>query len=215
MSRAEPPLDRVPGEIARFLRCATPAAWFEAALEDQPTLLLDHANCEKKAASTALGMMFRYDLEPQLAAQMSRLAREELRHFEMVEQILDQRGIARRRLSPSRYAGGLHELVRGQEPQRLVDRLIVGAFIEARSCERFARIAPLLDPKLCAFYTGLLNSESRHFSLYLEFARQYRASGDDVDLRIRVIGEREADLITSPDSQLRFHSGSPITSNSV
>ncbi len=215
MNRAKHVTDAVPEEINRFLRCTTPAAWFEAAREDQPTLLLDHANCEKKAASTALGMMFRYDLEPQLATQMSRLAREELRHFEMVEQILDQRGIARRRLSPSRYAGGLHEVVRAQEPQRLVDRLIVGAFIEARSCERFARIAPLLDPELGAFYTGLLNSESRHFSLYLEFARQFCQRGDDIDLRIGIIGQREAELVMSPDPQLRFHSGSPIASNSV
>ncbi|MGD9342237.1 MAG: tRNA-(ms[2]io[6]A)-hydroxylase [Chromatiales bacterium] len=215
MSRAMRAADPVPREVAGFLRCATPPAWFEAALGDQPTLLLDHANCEKKAASTALGMMFRYELRPDLAAQMSRLAREELRHFEMVEQLLDERGIERRRLSPSRYAGGLHELVRGEEPHRLVDRLVVGAYIEARSCERFARIAPMLDSQLNAFYTGLLNSESRHFMLYLDFARRFCAPGDDIELRIQVIGERESALITSPDPQLRFHSGLPMTSNSL
>jgi tRNA-(ms[2]io[6]A)-hydroxylase len=133
----------------------------------------------------------------------------------MVEQLLDKRGIERRRLSPSRYAGGLHELVRGEEPHRLVDRLVVGAYIEARSCERFARIAPMLDSQLNAFYTGLLNSESRHFMLYLDFARRFCAPGDDIELRIQVIGEREAALITSPDPQLRFHSGLPMTSNSL
>ncbi len=204
----------VPAAVSDFLPCATPDAWFVAAAGDLPTLLLDHANCEKKAASTALGMMFRYELETALAATMSRLAREELRHFEQVEKIIDRRGVARRRLSPSRYAGALHRQVRAGEPGRLIDRLIVGAFIEARSCERFARIAPMLDAELAGFYQGLLNSESRHFTVYLELARAYASDAVEVDSRVAAIAHAETALVTEPDSELRFHSGPPIASNS-
>ncbi|MGW8368358.1 MAG: tRNA isopentenyl-2-thiomethyl-A-37 hydroxylase MiaE [Gammaproteobacteria bacterium] len=206
---------RVPAAVSDFLPCASPDAWFAAAARDLPTLLLDHANCEKKAASTALGMMFRYELETALAARMSRLAREELRHFEQVEKIIDRRSIARRRLAPSRYASALHRLVRADEPSRLIDRLIIGAFIEARSCERFARIAPMLDAELAGFYQGLLNSESRHFTVYLELARAYASDPGEVDSRVAAIGEAETELITEPDTELRFHSGPPIASNNA
>ena len=203
----------VPEAISAFLRCETPAAWFDAAVGDQDTLILDHANCEKKAASTALGMMFRYELRTGLAAQMSRLAREELRHFEQVERVITRRGIVRRRLSPSRYAGELHRAVRGDEPGRLIDQLVVGAFIEARSCERFARIAPLLDAELGTFYRGLLNSESRHFRVYLSFAREFADTPTAVGARVAFFADLEAELVCRPDPQLRFHSGVPIASN--
>ncbi|PCJ28622.1 MAG: tRNA-(ms[2]io[6]A)-hydroxylase [SAR86 cluster bacterium] len=195
-------------DIKKFLLCDTPDAWLTEAIKQQPCLLIDHANCEKKAAATAMNLMYRHTTKPELLKKMSQLAREELLHFEQVVEILQARGIKYTRLSPSRYASSLRELIRDNEQQQLVDTLIVGAVIEARSCERFYRIAPLLDAKLEKFYTSLLKSESRHFLDYLSLAKLY--SDDDIDARVRKFLETEADLITSPDDCFRFHSGVPV-----
>lgn len=190
-----------------LLGMPTPDAWFAAAAADLDTLLVDHAHCEKKAASTALHFMFRYPEHQALISRMSRLAREELRHFEQVLKILEKRGSGFRYLSPSRYAGGLRDLVRVGEPDRLVDLLIIGAFIEARSCERFARLAPRLPEDLARFYAGLCESEARHFRVYLALAERY--AGGSVDARVEEIRQREAELATAPDTEFRFHSGLP------
>lgn len=200
----------VPSAITDFLAGPTPDAWVEAALSRQDELLLDHANCELKAASTALGFLYRYPERTALAQRMSRLAREELRHFEQVRQIMDDRGIVFERLSASRYAGGLRDVVRPGEPDRLLDLLLVGALIEARSCERFARIAPRLPADLGRFYAGLLASEARHFEHYLAFARKETGvSGTTVETRLETLQKLEAELISAPDPQFRFHSGPP------
>ena len=194
-------------EIRAFLPCDTPRAWIEEALQEHDLLLIDHANCEKKAAGTAISLLYKYVDQPDLLHRMSRLAREELRHFEQVLDIMAERGVEYIHLSASRYAAGLHETIRKQEPHKLVDTLIVGAFIEARSCERFAALAPYLDPELEKFYISLLKSEGRHFKDYLTLAR--RVAGGDIDDRIAVIAAREKQLIEAPDSQFRFHSGPP------
>ena len=132
----------VPEIISEVLNAETPDAWINEARDRVPELMLDHANCELKAASTALGFLYRYPDRPALAQRMSRLAREELRHFEQVRSIMQDMGISFDRLTASRYAGGLRAAVRDQEPHKLMDLLLVGALIEARSCERFAKIAP-------------------------------------------------------------------------
>ena len=194
-------------DIRAVLPCATPDAWIAAALANLELLLIDHANCEKKAASTALNLMFRYAGDVSFLRGMSRLAREELRHFEQVIALLEKRGIVYRRLDASRYASGLRELVRTHEPARLVDTLIAGAFIEARSCERFAALAPHLDAELQAFYRSLLRAESRHFRDYLGNARK-AAGAVDMTPRIAAFAARERELIESPDPVFRFHSGS-------
>ena len=168
-------------------------------------MLIDHAHCEKKAASTALSLMYRYVDHPTLLNKMSRLAREELRHFEQVLAILKRRGIRYGHLSPSRYARGLRDEVRQEEPGRLVDVLIVGAFIEARSCERFACLLPHLDGELTDFYGSLLKSEARHFQDYLGLAES--AAGEPIESRIAVFAGLEASLIEIPDQEFRFHSG--------
>jgi tRNA 2-(methylsulfanyl)-N6-isopentenyladenosine37 hydroxylase len=202
-------LSVAPRELREFLGAPTPQGWVDAAAASTAleTLLVDHANCEKKAASTALAMLFRYEAHEALSERLSRLAREELRHFEQVRQLMRARGIAWRRVPASRYAAGLAAAARKAEPGRLVDRLIVGAFIEARSCERFALLAPRLDPELGRFYAGLLASEARHFRHYLELARGFDPAG--VDARVAAIRSVENDLATSPDTELRFHSGPP------
>ena len=194
--------------IEAVLPCPTPDAWLQAACAQPALLLIDHANCEKKAAGTALNLLYRYVDRPELLYRMSRLAREELRHFEQVISILGKRGIEYVQIPPARYAAGLHKLVRTHEPARLVDTLIVGAFIEARSCERFAKLAPLLDGELERFYVGLLNSEARHFQAYLKLAERYAAG--PIDDRIAVFAERERELIEAPDEVFRFHSGPPM-----
>ena len=193
-------------EIHRFLLCPTPLEWVECALENPQILLIDHANCEKKAAGTALNLMYRYVENIDLLKCMSRLAREELRHFEQVIAIMQDRGIPYRQITASRYAAELRKEVRTSEPGRLVDTLIVGAVIEARSCERFAALAPRLDGELASFYLSLLKSEARHFRDYLNLAAQAGAEGE-IDERSRVFLEKDKTLIQGPDEEFRFHSG--------
>jgi tRNA-(ms[2]io[6]A)-hydroxylase len=195
-------------EIHQFLACPTPAAWVQAALADQETLLIDHKNNEYKAASTAMALMAKYGQELDLINFMSRLAREELVHHEQVLRIMKKRRIELRPVSASRYASGLRKLVRNHEPQKLVDTLVVGAFIEARSCERFEALVPHLDEELGKFYGGLLKSEARHFQGYLKLAYQY-GEESDVARVIERVREAERELIESPDQEFRFHSGVP------
>lgn len=192
-------------EIHDFLPCRTPQQWIENALANQDLMLIDHAHCEKKAASTALSLMYRYVDNTELLNKMSRLAREELRHFEQVLAIMKKRGVTYDHLTPARYAAGLRQEVRAEDPGRLVDVLVVGAIIEARSCERFATLAPHLDEKLADFYNSLLKSEARHYQDYLKLAQQ--ANGGAVDHRVKAFLDIEHYLITEPDTEFRFHSG--------
>jgi tRNA-(ms[2]io[6]A)-hydroxylase len=194
--------------VDRFLGCATPRAWVKVAAVQQELLLIDHANCEKKAAATALNLMFRYgERLPDLQEALSKLAREELRHFEQVTRIMRRRGIAYRPLTAARYAEGLRRHLRKRDPERLTDLLVIGAFIEARSCERFDALVPVLDEELAGFYRGLHAAEARHFQLYLGMAERYGAG--DVAERLEVFREAEAELINSEDKVFRFHSGIP------
>ncbi len=196
-------------EIHEFLGCRTPDAWITAALADQQTLLIDHKNCEFKAASTALSLMTKYSTYVDLLNAMSRLAREELVHHEQVLRIMKRRKIGLRPVSAARYASGLRKVVRTHEPHKLVDTLVVGAFIEARSCERFEALVPHLDEELGKFYFGLLKSEARHFQNYLKLAYQY-GDARDVDQAIERVRTAERELIESPDTEFRFHSGVPM-----
>lgn len=193
-------------DIQAFLTCATPDRWIENALENQSLMLIDHANCEKKAASTALSLINRYTYNFELLNKMSRLAREEMRHFEQVIALMKRRKIPYEHVSASRYAAGLRDLVRRDDPAKLIDVLIIGAFIEARSCERFALLAPHLDAELETFYLSLLKSEARHYQDYLTLAKTV-AGEVSIEDRIELIAERERELIESADTQFRFHSG--------
>jgi tRNA-(ms[2]io[6]A)-hydroxylase len=192
-----------------ILRAATPPAWVDAALGNLPTLLLDHANCEKKAASTALALIFAYPEDRPLNIALARLAREELKHFEQVERLMKKLDIAHQRVKPGRYAGELRKLVRTHEPKRKLDLMIVHALIEARSCERFRLLtAKLPDGGMRDLYEQLERSEARHFEIYLEFAaREFDAA--EIEARVELMAAREAELATAPDTELRFHSGPP------
>ena len=206
--RARNPVDLSP--LLDFLPCQTPRDWVKEAArpENLPLLLVDHANCENKAAATALNLMFRYVEHGPLLQKLSRLAREELRHFEQVHEIIVRREINYTPLSASRYAQGLRELVSKNEPMRLVDTLLVGAIIEARSCERFSALLPVLDEELAEFYESLLRSEARHFRDYLSYAETV-SSKALVQERLEPLLAREAELIQDGDEGFRFHSGPP------
>ena len=192
-------------EIKQFLGSETPDAWVQNALANQDLLLIDHAHCEKKAATTALNLINRYPHDDDLLHKMSRLAREELRHFEQVLKFIKKRKLRYTNLTASRYAAKLREQVRTHEPGKLADILIIGAFIDARSCERFAKIAHLLEEDLADFYVSLLKSESRHYQDYLSLAGKYEKK--DLEGRVAFFREIENQLIAEGDEQFRFHSG--------
>ena len=212
--------------VLAFLRCRTPQAWLDRALSGLSDLLLDHATLELKAAQQAQKLIWKYgtgsrrlsgvpdQVRIELVKKMSRLAREELKHFERVVRLLERRSIPYRTLSASRYAAALHAEIRDEEPARLVDTLIVGAIIEARSCERFAALAPSLaerDRELARFYESLLVSEARHFEDYLQLARSVGGAEahDEIEMRIDAFLRLESRLVSTPDNEHRFHSGVP------
>jgi len=194
-----------------ILLASTPPAWVDYAVEHWPVLLVDHANCEKKAASTALSLMFAYPDDRMLTGVMSRLAREELRHFEQVQRLMDKLGVPFARQRPGRYAAGLRAAMGKVEPQRKLDVLLVGALIEARSAERFRLLVPRLPEPVAELYMSLERSEARHFELYLDLARRADTSEGKVESerRLAALATREAELATEPDSVFRFHSGTP------
>ena len=193
--------------INNFLACETPDAWCQAALQNPEILLVDHANCEIKAASTAMNLIYKWKDKPDLLNKLSRLVREEMRHFEQVLAFIEKRDIDYINVSASRYAAGMRSVCRNNEPYKLIDTLICGAFIEARSCERFAKLYPLLDDELGKFYASLLRSEARHFEDYLTLAQKY--SDEPIDDRIQLFREKDEELVLSEDQEFRFHSGVP------
>lgn len=142
-----------------------------------------------------------------LIDKMVLLIKEELHHFCQVLEIMDSYGIEYENISSSRYAKGLLQHVKTYEPNALVDKIICGAFIEARSCERFAKLAPYVDKKLGDFYISLLRSEARHYQDYLKLAESI--TGLDISVRVDYFATVEADLISSPDEDFKFHSGKP------
>jgi len=193
-----------------LLRAATPDAWIAEACAYPELLLIDHANCEKKAASTALALMFAYAEDLELTDKMSRLAREELRHYEQVAKMIGALKITPQRLAPGRYATQLRRLVASSEPQRELDLMICGAFIEARSCERFAALQTAIAAPLDDLFRSLQEAESRHYHLYLDLAERAAARANlSLGERIAAFAVREARLITDPDPVFRFHSGPP------
>lgn len=200
-------VEEIMQDILSFLKCPTPAGWIDAAMQNLSVLLIDHANCEKKAASTAMSMMYKYIDRKELLAKMSKLAREELVHFDQVTKLMYERNIEYTAISAARYASGLHKLVRKEEPYQLIDKCIIGAIVEARSCERFAALIPHLDETLGKFYYSLLRSEGRHYRDYIGLAKLY--SSEPINDRIEEFLIAEKELIESDDTEFRFHSGVP------
>jgi tRNA-(ms[2]io[6]A)-hydroxylase len=150
-----------------------------------------------------------------LIDKMVLLIKEELHHFCQVLEIMVNRNIPFDGITAGRYAKGMMKHVTTFEPNALIDKLIIGAYIEARSCERFAKLAPHLDDDLNKFYVSLLRSEARHYQDYLSLAAQVAGDKIDISERITHFGKVEAELIASPDPDFKFHSGSPVYNHST
>jgi tRNA-(ms[2]io[6]A)-hydroxylase len=169
-------------------------------------ILIDHAHCEHKAAATAMSLFGAYIDREELTREMTLIIAEELEHFQMVLDLLKRRGIAFRKIRPGTYGRKLNLLVRQNEPQRAIDRLLIAGLIEARSCERFKLLRDhVQDPELADFYGSLFESEARHHSTYVRLARHF-AKADEVRLRLDELSKAEAAIIDEGHSLPRMHS---------
>jgi tRNA-(ms[2]io[6]A)-hydroxylase len=189
------------------LASETSPDWLPRARAHLDEVLLDHAHCEKKAAGAAVKLLFSYPHYRVLQEPLAELAREELEHFRQVLARLDARGIRYETIRPSPYGMALHGLTRRDEPDRLVDILLISALIEARSCERFQLLAAGIDDgELAKFYASLLASEARHHGLYVELAGQLHAPAD-LEARLSELAAHEAEIIARPCDWVRLHAG--------
>ncbi|MGC6444741.1 MAG: tRNA-(ms[2]io[6]A)-hydroxylase [Rubripirellula sp.] len=182
--------------------------WLEQVDQHLDELLIDHAHCERKAASTAMNLMNAYTENRRLCREMKRIVEEELEHFEMVLEILDQRGVAFRRIASGPYGKQLTQLIRQDEPHRGVDRLLVASLIEARSCERFRLLAERIktrEPKLSEFYSSLFESEARHHTTYVQLAEDFQPR-EVIKKRLHQLSEKETEIILKGSELPRMHS---------
>jgi tRNA-(ms[2]io[6]A)-hydroxylase len=187
------------------LQCESNTQWVERAVTNTALLLVDHAHCEKKAATMAISLLNNYPSRKELVEEMSELAIEEMSHFRMVLKKMDERGIALTFDSGDKYAQALHEQIRKQEPQKFLDRLIVASLIEARSCERFQLLSESVpDPDLRDFYRSLLASEARHRNTFLNLARMYFPA-TEVEQRLNEFETYEAEIVCTLSSQPVMH----------
>ncbi|MYF38762.1 MAG: tRNA-(ms[2]io[6]A)-hydroxylase [Gammaproteobacteria bacterium] len=186
----------------------TPESWVVHAAQSQQLLLVDHANCERKAASSALSMIYRYGERSKFSVQLSRIVREEMRHFEQVHALMQTLQIEYVHLSPSKYAREMHVYARENKPTK-IDDLLIASIIEARSYERFERLEVVLEGKVAKLYSKLKESEHRHFLTYLDLAKKIDEE-TAINARIQELLQYEAQLITRFDDRFRFHSGDPV-----
>ena len=188
------------------LHSQTSERWLSQVDQHLDEVLIDHAHCEKKAAGTAMNLMFAYVEHDAIVREMTDIVREELEHFRMVLDLLQRRGIEFRKLRPGGYGARLHALIRRGEPERAIDRMLVAGLIEARSCERFRLLSQhVADDELAQFYEGLFESEARHHSTYVRLARLF-ANDDIVQTRLNELAGEEAAIVTEGDPAPRMHS---------
>lgn len=184
----------------------TSEAWLNQALNNLDLILLDHSHCERKAAGVALNLIFRYPTYVDLIRQLTAIAKEELEHFEQVNQWLDKKDIPLAPLKPSPYGASLKQAVRKNEPERLLDSLLVAALIEARSHERLGLLGQFCpDVELAKFYRGLMASEARHYGVYWVLATQY-FDRPLVDDRLAELAELESNILSELYPEARIHS---------
>jgi tRNA-(ms[2]io[6]A)-hydroxylase len=190
-----------------LLTCTHPR-WFAASTRDLPVLLSDHLHCERKAAENALSLVRRYPHRGTSIEQLGRLAHEETSHVVQVAALMARRGWAPRSDTPNRYARALLAEVRGREPERLLDALLVGAFIEARSHERLGLLergfAARGDAELAGLYGSLAGAEERHAEIFLELAAPL-VPADALAARLAELGAREAEILAALPHASRVH----------
>ncbi len=180
--------------------------WLAQVDQGLEEILIDHAHCEHKAAATAMSLLGSYIDDRELCQEMAEIVAEELEHFHMVLGLLERRGISFRRLPPSDYGKRLNSLVRPHEPDRAVDRLLVASLIEARSCERFQKLAQHVDDReLSEFYRSLFESEARHHTTYVRLAKHF-ADDAVVRSRLKELAVAEAEIISRGHALPRMHS---------
>ncbi|MGF1571392.1 MAG: tRNA-(ms[2]io[6]A)-hydroxylase [Nodosilinea sp.] len=190
----------------KFLQTPTALGWVEQALANLDVILLDHAQCERKAAGVALSLINRYPSDRDLVTVLTAIAQEELTHFAQVNQWLDRRGIPLGPLPPPPYGAKLREQVRGNEPHRQLDLLLVSALIEARSHERLGLLAQHCgEPPLAQFYRSLMASEARHYGAYWVLA-QGRFPAQVMAHRLEQLAAVESNILASRHSEPRIHS---------
>jgi tRNA-(ms[2]io[6]A)-hydroxylase len=188
------------------LKTPTSFAWVEQAISNLDTILLDHSQCERKAAGVALNMIFRYPSNAKMVRELTKIAREELEHFELVNQWLDRRNIPLRPLQPPPYGAGLKAQIRPKEPERFLDSLLVSGLIEARSHERLGLLAAHCpEPELAKFYHGLMASEARHYGIYWVLSDTY-FNREIVRQRLDELAVVESQLLANLHSEPRIHS---------
>jgi len=189
-----------------ILKQPTSSAWVELALSNLDVILLDHSHCERKAAGAAINLMFRYPSCTQLVRQLTAIAKEELEHFELVNQILEQRGIPLAPLNAPPYGATLKGMIRHHEPLRFLDSLLVSALIEARSHERLGLLATRCpEPDLARFYGGLMASEARHYGIYWVLASTY-FDREQVNCRLDELSVQESEVLATLYPEPRIHS---------
>ncbi|ACA99543.1 MULTISPECIES: tRNA-(ms[2]io[6]A)-hydroxylase [Cyanophyceae] len=190
----------------KFLQEPTRPEWIELALNNLDTILLDHSHCERKAAGVALNMMFRYPSAVELVKALTAIAKEELEHFELVNQWLERKNIPLAPLNAPPYGGQLRKLIRPQEPERLLDSLLISALIEARSHERLGLLGEHCpEPDLAKFYRGLMASEARHYGAYWVLATTYYDQ-DLVNQRLEELAIAESEILSTLHPEPRIHS---------
>ena len=188
------------------LQSTTSEAWLAQVDESLSDILVDHAHCEYKAAATAMSLMGSYIANQDVCREMTQIVEEELEHFHLVMALLERRGIPFQRQPAGHYGRELNALVRPNEPERAVDRLLIAGLIEARSCERFNLLADHVhDPELAGFYRSLFESEARHHTTYVRLAKQF-ADDEMVRARLVELSQQEAAIIARGNPLPRMHS---------
>ncbi|MFQ4135902.1 tRNA-(ms[2]io[6]A)-hydroxylase [Nodosilinea sp. PGN35] len=190
----------------KFLKTPTSEAWVEQALANLDVILLDHAQCERKAAGVAISLINRYPSDAELVKALTAIAQEELAHFAQVNQWLERRQISLGPLPPPPYGAGLRQQVRAAEPHRQLDLLLVSALIEARSHERLGLLGQHCpDPDLAQFYRSLMASEARHYGIYWVLATG-RFPQAAVEARLAELAAAESEILARLHPQPRIHS---------
>lgn len=181
----------------------TPPSWASRVTKNLELLLIDHAHCERKAAQTAMTLIYRFPAHP-FVPSLSKLVREEMVHFEQVIKHMGRRDIFYRSLKPSEYGAFMGKMINKDPKHLLIDTLIVAAIIEARSCERMEIISRFLDGDLKRFYQRLHDAEKRHCIQYLNFAQQ--CSSDPIKPKLFAFAKQESNWLNQKSNLVRFHS---------
>jgi tRNA-(ms[2]io[6]A)-hydroxylase len=188
------------------LKNNTNPAWVDIAVQNMEAIMIDHAHCERKAASNGISMILRYPEKVELVKAMIDLVDEEMEHFRFVFNELQSRGITMTRDKGDVYAQKLSENIRKQEPEKLLDLLLVDALIEARSCERFLLLSksPMVSVDLQEFYHKLFASEAGHYRSFTDIARLYFPA-DTVKSRLEELALIEADIVSNLSNLPSIH----------